>query len=243
MNGVRARNEAGRDSPYNRRRFLRGSLARSVDRARMAAPQSRLASAMSDPSRLDSTARRARFEEAALPHLRKVYNFALRLARRPEDASDLAQETFLRAYRTFDSFRAGTDSKAWLLTIVYSVFVNRYWKKKREGRPVPVEALAEEYDRLFARDARDVESSILRAAETERPGPEVLKALADLPESFRAASLLVDVEGLSYEEAAAMLRCPVGTLRSRLFRARRLLFVALRRYAREAGYLKSEDEH
>ncbi len=198
---------------------------------------------MSDPSRVDPAARRARFEEAALPHLRRVYNVALRLAQRPEDASDLAQETYLRAYRTFDSFRAGTDCKAWLLTILYSVFINRYWKRKREGRQVPLEALEEQYDRVLASDARDAESSVLRAAHLERPGSEVLSALAELPEDFRAAVLLVDIEELTYEEAATALQCPVGTLRSRLYRARKLLFVALRRYARDAGYLKDPAEH
>ncbi len=168
---------------------------------------------------------------------------ALRLAQRPEDASDLAQETCLRAYRTFDSFRTGTNCKAWLLTILYSVFINRYWKKMREGVQVPIEAVEEEYRRRLARDAQDAEWSVLRAAGIERPGPEVQKALAELPESFRAAALLVDMEGLSYEEAASALQCPVGTLRSRLFRARRLLFVSLRRYAQEAGYLKSPVEY
>lgn len=192
---------------------------------------------------IDEASRRARFEETALPHLRRVYNVALRLARRPEDASDLAQETYLRAYRTFHNFRTGTDCKAWLLTILYSVFINRYWKRKREGEPVPVEALDESYYRLLAAGARDHEGSALRAANLDRPGAEVVRALSELPESFRAAVVLVDMEDLSYEEAAAALQCPVGTLRSRLFRARKLLFVALRGYAREAGYLKTPGEH
>jgi RNA polymerase sigma-70 factor (ECF subfamily) len=197
---------------------------------------------MSD-SPIDEASRRARFEETALPHLRRVYNVALRLARRPEDASDLAQETYLRAYRTFDNFRAGTACKAWLLTILYSVFINRYWKRKREGEAVPVEALEENYHRLLAAGSRDDEGSALRAANLDRPAAEVVRALSELPESFRAAVVLVDMEDLSYEEAAAALQCPVGTLRSRLFRARKLLFVALRGYALEAGYLKTPGEH
>jgi RNA polymerase sigma-70 factor (ECF subfamily) len=190
-----------------------------------------------------TASRRVLFEETALPFLRRVYNVALRLCQRPEDAGDLTQETYLRAYRTFDNFRTGTDCKAWLLTILYSVFINRYWKHKRQGETVSVGVLDGGYERLLPADSRDVEGDFLRAANLEGPSPEVDDALRELPESFRAAVLLVDVEDMSYEEAAAALRCPVGTLRSRLFRARKLLFTALRGYARLAGYLKASDEH
>jgi RNA polymerase sigma-70 factor (ECF subfamily) len=191
---------------------------------------------------LDAANRRARFEATALPHLRRVYNVALRLARQREDASDLTQETYLRAFRTFDSFRGGTDCKAWLLAILYSVFINRYWKRKREGQPVPVEVLDEGYHRLLAAGGRDAEGNVLRETSLDPPREEVVKALQELPESFRAAVLLVDMEDLSYEEAATALHCPVGTLRSRLFRARKLLFMALRGYAEAAGYLKKPGE-
>lgn len=198
---------------------------------------------MSDSSQFDPAGRRARFEQTALPHLRRVYNVALRLARRPEDASDLVQETYLRAYRGFDRFQAGTNCKSWLLTILYSVFVNKYRKQKREGQRVPVEDLEDGFHRALATETAEVEWSALRAANLDSPGEEVAKALAELPESFRVAVLLVDVEELSYEEAAAALHCPVGTLRSRLFRARKLLFMALTDYARRAGYLKPTTEH
>ena len=187
--------------------------------------------------------RRVLFEETALPFLRRVHNVALRLCQRPEEAGDLTQETYLRAYRTFDNFRTGTDCKAWLLTILYSVFINRYWKHKRQGETVSVGVLDGGYERLLPADSRDVEGEFLRAANLGGPSPEVENALRELPESFRAAVLLVDVEDMSYEEAAAALECPVGTLRSRLFRARKLLFTALRNYARFAGYLKASDEH
>lgn len=196
-----------------------------------------------DDSPPDPASRRLQFEETALPLLRRVYNVALRLCQQPEDAGDLTQETYLRAYRTFDNFRTGTDCKAWLLTILYSVFINRYWKHKRQGETVSVGVLDGGYERLLPADSRDVEGDFLRAANLEGPSPEVDDALRELPESFRAAVLLVDVEDMSYEEAAAALQCPVGTLRSRLFRARKLLFTALRGYARLAGYLKASDEH
>ncbi len=197
---------------------------------------------MSDESERNPAGLRAQFEQTALPHLRRVYNVALRLARRPEDASDLAQETYLRAFRTFDSFRPGTNCRSWLFTILYSVFINRYRKRKREGEQVPVEILEQDFHRVMATEFREAEWKALRAANLEAHGSEVAKALEELPESFRVAVLLVDVEGLSYEEAAEALQCPVGTLRSRLFRARKLLFVALRDYAQRAGYLKTSGE-
>jgi RNA polymerase sigma-70 factor (ECF subfamily) len=125
---------------------------------------------------------RAEFEDWALPIAPALYRTAHRLSRRPEDARDLVQETYLRAYRTFGNFQPGTNVRAWLFTILYSILNNE-------------------------------------------------SALRSLPEEYRAAILLVDVEDLSYEEAAEILSCPVGTLRSRLHRARKLLFAALRDYA------------
>lgn len=198
---------------------------------------------MSDESQRDPADLRAQFEQTALPHLRRVYSVALRLARRPEDASDLAQETFLRAFRTFGRFQPGTNCKSWLLTILYSVFINRYRKRKREGEQVPVEILEQDFHRVLTTEFRDAEWKALRAADLEAQGSEVAKALEQLPESFRLAVLLVDVGGLSYEEAAEASQCPVGTLRSRLFRARKLLFLALRDYAQQAGYLKPSGEN
>ncbi len=183
--------------------------------------------------------RRLRFEETAIPFLKPVYNVALRLARRPDDARDLAQETYLRAFRTFDSFRAGTDCRAWLLTILHSVFVNAYWKRKRRGETVSLDLVEA---RLPTASARETEAGMLRAAGLEPPGAEVVQALERLPEAFRAAVLLVDVEEMRYEEAAAVLQCPVGTLRSRLFRARKLLFETLHGYASAAGYAKGSIE-
>jgi len=174
--------------------------------------------------------RRARFETEALPLMPVVYRVARRLRWAEEDAKDLVQETYLRAYRTFDAFQPGTNCRAWLLTILYSVFINRYRKAQREPEFVPAdeERLADTVpDEGQLPDMSQVSSA------------EIDAALTRLPEPFRAAVLLVDVEELSYEEAAQALSCPVGTIRSRLFRARKLLFAALQEYARKAGYLKS----
>jgi RNA polymerase sigma-70 factor (ECF subfamily) len=178
--------------------------------------------------------RRARFENAALPFMDRVHRVALRLTRRPEDARDLLQETYLRAFRAFDSFTPGTNCKAWLFKIQYSIFVNRYRKEKREPAFVP-------FEDMFHRVLDDPAALERMLGESRGRGsaPEVTLALESLPESFRSAVLLVDVEELSYEEAAAALGCPIGTLRSRLFRARRMLFTALSEYAKTVGHVRS----
>ncbi|HZE70917.1 MAG TPA: sigma-70 family RNA polymerase sigma factor [Pyrinomonadaceae bacterium] len=186
---------------------------------------------MADSPIIGAENKRAQFEATALPFMRSIYNTALCLTRRPEDASDLVQETYLRAYRTFPNFTPGTNCKAWLFTIMYSVFVNKYRKEQREPESVSIEELEEKFHRSVAAAESDpylTQGGAMAA--------EVNQALNRLPESFRLAVLLVDVEEMSYEEAAAVLNCPIGTLRSRLFRARKLLFLELEPYARRKGY-------
>jgi len=182
----------------------------------------------------------ARFEAAALPFMNALYNKALHLTRNPADASDLVQETFLRAYRTFANFAEGTNCKAWLFTILYSIFVNKYHKAQREPDTISIDELEATYHRELTDPSWDDDFAILAGSELDWQGPEVRQALGKLPEDFRAAVLLVDVEQFSYEEAAAVLNCPVGTLRSRLFRARRVLFVELRDYARKMGFIRRQ---
>jgi RNA polymerase sigma-70 factor (ECF subfamily) len=184
----------------------------------------------------------ARFEAAALPFVNALYNKALHLTRNPEDASDLVQETFLRAYRTFANFAEGTNCKAWLFTILYSIFVNQYRKAQREPDTVSIDELEATYHRELTDASWDDDFAILAGSELDWQGPEVSRALGKLPEEFRAAVLVVDVEQLTYEEAAAILNCPVGTLRSRLFRARRVLFVELRDYARKMGFIGRQQD-
>ena len=179
----------------------------------------------------------ARFESAALPFMDALYHKALVLTRRPEDAGDLVQETYLRAFRNFSSFTAGTNCKAWLFTIQYSIFVNKYRKAQREPEVLPIDELDATFQRALG--APDWEKDF---AGLDWREPEVDAALSKLPEDFRAAVLLVDVEELSYEEAAGVLACPVGTLRSRLSRARRLLFTELREYARTKGFLREAQD-
>lgn len=166
--------------------------------------------------------RRAAFEAIALAAAPALVRTARRLAGSGE-ADDLVQETFLRAYRTFDGFQPGTNGKAWLFTILYSIVANRW---RQQARRPSVQSL-DDVDRRFAEAiAGNLPSpdAIYDRAETRAA---IDRALATLPEEFRAAVLLVDIEGLSYEEAAAVMASPVGTVRSRLARARRQMFVAL----------------
>jgi RNA polymerase sigma-70 factor (ECF subfamily) len=186
----------------------------------------------------ENDAAAGRFEAAALPFMGALYNKALHLTRRPEDAGDMVQETYLRAYRTFSSFKEGTNCKAWLFTILYSIFVNKYRREQREPDTVSIDELEETFHRTLADVDWETNFAALTGSELDWQGPEVNHALAKLPEDFRSAVLLVDVEGFTYEEAAAALECPVGTLRSRLFRARRMLFIELHDYARRMGFIR-----
>ena len=167
--------------------------------------------------------RRAEFEAACLPFMPKLYAAAVRLTRRPEDASDLVQETFLRAYRGFDGFQPGTNARAWLFTILHSAFVNRHHKERHSAESVPLDEVDERF--LASHDGPEALGAMAVAKE------DLEAAIRDLPHPFRAAVVLVDIEGLTYEEAAAAVECPLGTLRSRLSRARRALFVRLTRPA------------
>jgi RNA polymerase sigma-70 factor (ECF subfamily) len=186
--------------------------------------------------RKNPSERRQRFEATALPLLSAVYAYGIRLSRNAETARDLVQETYLRAYRTFDNFRPGTNCKAWLFRILYSIFVNRYWKRQREPKTVPLEEIENRFQAtLQAND--DIRTDGRNPIWTD---PDVEAALDELPEAFRATVILVDIEDFTYEEAAAAMNCPVGTVRSRRCRARKMLFVTLHEHARRAGYLKEK---
>ncbi|MEZ5286769.1 MAG: sigma-70 family RNA polymerase sigma factor [Vicinamibacterales bacterium] len=164
-----------------------------------------------------------------------AYRTAYRLVGRPEDASDVVQETFLRAYRTFDNFRPGTNAKAWLFTVLYSIVSNRWRAERRSPEEVTVDDVESRFGAALASPDASSEERLLARLESSA---EVDAALRALPDGQRAAVLLVDVEDVSYEDAAAVLGCPIGTVRSRLARGRRQLFVTLEEYARRTGALR-----
>ena len=175
-----------------------------------------------------------RFERDVPPLLPGLYSSALRMTRNPADAEDLVQETFLRAYRGFGGFREGTNLKAWMYRIMTNTYINSYRKKQREPLTVPDENVEDWflYDRLAARSAEaSAESVVLEAM----PDEDVQAALEDLPEQFRMAVLLADVEGMSYKEIAEALDIPIGTVMSRLHRGRKSLERALWEKAKERG--------
>lgn len=180
--------------------------------------------------------RRAAFERLAMPLAPSLYRTAYRLVGRNEDAGDLVQETFLRAYRTFDSFRPGTNAKAWLFTVLYSIVSNRWRAERRAPEHVAVDEVESRFGAALASADASAEDVLLARLDASA---EVDAALRALPDAQRVAVMLVDVEDLSYEEAAGVLECPVGTVRSRLARGRRQLFVALTEYARRTGVLRN----
>ena len=183
-------------------------------------------------SRLDE-----RFETDALPLLNGMYSSALRLTRNPADAEDLIQETFLRAYRGFHQFEEGTNLKAWLYRILTNTFINSYRKKQREPQTISDDEVQDWY--LYSKMAeRGVEPSAETSVIESLPDEDVQAALADLPEQFRIAVMLADVEGFSYKEIADITEVPIGTVMSRLHRGRKALEKALWERVRERGLVR-----
>jgi RNA polymerase sigma-70 factor, ECF subfamily len=182
----------------------------------------------------DDPALRERFEREVLPLLPNLYSAALRMTRNPADAEDLVQETYLRAYRGFSGFEEGTNLRAWMYRILTNTFINSYRKKQREPVTVQDDDLDEWYlfDKLGENGVEpSAEAEVIRSM----PDEDVQKALEALPEGFRLAVLLADVEGFSYKEIAQILGIPIGTVMSRLHRGRRALEKALWEKVRERG--------
>ncbi len=179
---------------------------------------------------------RAAFEAEALPHLDTVYRVALRLAGDESLAEDIAQEAMLKAFRSWRQYRPGTNVRAWLLTIVRHTFINQYRKAGRRGTQVDVHEI-EPYTVFRELQDVDPEGSLFDRFVDD----EVLQAIDELPDEFRETLVLSDMEGLAYAEIAEVTGVPVGTVKSRLFRARQALQRRLYDYAGEMGYITRRD--
>ena len=178
---------------------------------------------------------RREFEEQAIPYMDQLYAAAMRMTRNPADAADLVQETFVKAYGSWSTFSQGTNLKAWLYRILTNTYINIYRKKQRE----PFQGTIDELEDWQLGGAESTTASHGRSAEAEAidrmPASVVKDALQEVPEDFRLAVYLADVEGFSYQEIADIMKTPIGTVMSRLHRGRRMLRELLADYAAERG--------
>ena len=177
------------------------------------------------------------FDNEFMPHINSMYNFAYRLTFDEDDAKDLVQDTYLKAFRFIDSFQQGTNAKAWLFRILKNSFINDYRKKKKEPAKVDYQEVetfynSEDVDRQITPDLRVETLQNLM-------GDEISNALNSLDVDFRTVIILCDLEGFKYDEMAKILDIPIGTVRSRLHRARNLLKEKLSEYAKKMGYKNS----
>lgn len=176
------------------------------------------------------------FEREFYPHIDALYNFAFHLTYNEDDSNDLVQETYLKAYRFAESYVEGTNAKAWLFKILKNAFINEYRKKSKQPTKVDYE------DVIGYQDSEDTGSSTTDSLDLRQEvfqgilGDEVTKAINSLPVDFRMVILLCDIEGFTYEEIAKIVNIPIGTVRSRLHRARQMLKEKLIDYAKKLGY-------
>lgn len=180
------------------------------------------------------------FEKEAVPHMDSLYNFALRMTGDSDEADDLVQETYLKAFRFFDKFERGTNCKAWLFRIMKNTYINSYRKTSKEPDKVDYQDVENFYENIkpSSTDSAHLEKDIYDNLLDD----ELSNAIASLPEDFRTVIILCDIEGFTYDEIADFVDIPVGTVRSRLHRARKMLFSKLYNYAADKGYIdKSTD--
>jgi len=185
--------------------------------------------------------KKGRFEKEALTHIDSLYNLSLYLTKNSDDAKDLVQETYYKAYKFFHQFQKGTSIKAWLFKILKNTFINLYRKRIREPEIVDYEKV-ESFIGLIKNNnfdfARLEENNLLNKFLSD----DVVSALSQLPDDFKIVILLSDVEGLSYKEIADIMECPIGTVRSRLSRARKMLQKILLNYALKQGIIKGKEK-
>lgn len=177
------------------------------------------------------------FESEALVHTDLLYNFALRMSGNAADADDLVQETYLKAYRFWDRYEPGTNIRAWLFRILKNSYINRYRKESKEPNTVDYDEISNFY--ALIRDESADPNDLQEAVFGNLLDDDVSSAVSNLPEDFRTVVILCDIEGLTYEEIAQFVDCPLGTVRSRLHRGRKLLHASLFEYAKDRGYVPS----
>jgi len=177
---------------------------------------------------------REEFNKEAMPHMKLLHNYAYRMTNNQLDADDLVQETYLRAFRFFHKFERGTNCKAWLFRIMKNLYINNYRKAQKEPGKVDYEEVENFFDSIRSEkiDSNDLQQKVF----SNLLDDELLTALNSLQDDFKTVVILCDLEGLSYEEIAEFLNCPVGTVRSRLHGGRKLLQMKLMDYARDKGY-------
>jgi RNA polymerase sigma-70 factor (ECF subfamily) len=186
----------------------------------------------------------ANFERDAMQYSRQLYSAAMRMARNPADAEDLVQETYLKAYRAYDTFQEGTNLKAWLYRILTNTYINKYRKDTRRPDEVDLGDVEDLYlyRRLGSEDTVEVSRTTEDRVLDGLVESDVKAAVEELPENFRLPVLLADLEGFSYKEIAEILDIPIGTVMSRLHRGRKAMQKRLWEYARKRGLLPEDAE-
>ena len=178
------------------------------------------------------------FEKEMIPHMDQLYGYAFYLTGDREEANDLLQETYLKAFRFFDKFEPGTNAKAWLYRIMRNTYINEYRRIQRLPEVLEYDEQISAYQMLP--QPYDVTNDLREKIDKQMFDDDITLAIASLPEKFKSVIVLRDVEDLPYEEIAGVLEIPIGTVRSRLHRARGLLFTKLKEYARSRGYAVGE---
>ena len=204
----------------------------------MARKQANSTPASSPPKALHKW--QSEFEAEAFPHKDILYNFALRTTGNADDAKDLLQETFMKAFRFWDKYEKGTNIRAWLFRIMKNSYINRYRKVTREPGMVDYDDVENFYDSV--RDNSTDSNDLQKRMYSNMLSDEVTTALQSLPEDFRTVLILCDIEQLTYEEISDFLNCPIGTVRSRLHRGRKMLEEKLRDYAVELGIIADDSD-
>lgn len=190
---------------------------------------------MSDKKKISKAEKDALFENEFFPHIDALYNFAYHLTYNEDDANDLVQETYMKAYRFAHSYDAGTNAKAWLFKILKNAFINEYRKKSKRPTQVDYEDIVRYHDKEEGKkgvDTLDMRQEVFQ----EMLGDEITRAINALPVDFKTVILLCDIEGFTYEEIAKIIDIPIGTVRSRLHRARNMLKEYLIDYAKKKGF-------